>query len=293
MPKSTETNWTTRKLLAWTAEHLARKGVDSPKLAAEMLLAHVLDMPRLNLFMDADRPAAPLERAAYRELVERAVACEPVQYLVGLAHFFSLEFKVDKRVLIPRPSTETLVQHVIEHCRRTPGFADPLIADIGTGSGCIAISLAKNLPGARIMASDICEDALALAKENAAKHKVADRIDFLHGPLYEPFRGHRFNFIVSNPPYIPEDEWAAVEPNVKDHEPTTALRAGVDGLDVLRPLINDAHKHLADPAQLVLEIAASQKDAALTLARDAKGLTSPTVLADLERHPRMLIADHK
>lgn len=293
MPKAADSNWTTRKLLAWTAEHLRRKDVDSPKLAAEMLLAHVLDMPRLNLFMDPDRPAAPLERAAYRELVERAVDHEPVQYLVGTAHFFSLEFTVDPRVLIPRPSTETLVQHVIEHARRTPGFAEPLIADIGTGSGCIAIALAKNLPDARIMASDVSPDALALAKENAAKHKVADRIDFFEGPLYQPFGGHRFSFLVSNPPYIPDDEWADVEPNVKDHEPTGALRAGPDGLDILRPLISDAHKHLADPGQLVFEIAASQKQSVLDLAAEAKGLTAPQVLADLERHPRMLIADRE
>lgn len=293
MPKATDPNWTTRKLLAWTAEHLRRKDVDSPNLAAEMLLAHVLDMPRLNLFMDPDRPAAPLERAAYRELVERAVDNEPVQYLVGSAHFFSLEFTVDSRVLIPRPSTETLVQHVIEHARRTPGFADPLIADIGTGSGCIAISLAKNLPDARVMASDVSSDALALAKENAAAHGVADRIDFFEGPLYEPFGGHQFAFIVSNPPYIPDDEWAAVEPNVKNHEPIGALRAGADGLDCLRPLIADAHHHLAKPGQLILEIAASQKQAVLDLAAEAKHLTAPQVHADLERHPRMLVADRE
>lgn len=284
-------SWSSRRLLAWTTGYLHEKGVDSPRLAAEMLLAHVLETPRLKLYLDPDRPASPLERAAFRELVERAAAHEPVQYLVGHAHFFSLTFEVDRRVLIPRPSTETLVEHVIQHARRTPGYATPYIADIGTGSGAIAVSLAKNLPQARIVATDVSAEALELARKNAAKHGVTDRIEFRLGRTYEPVTGGPYQFIVSNPPYIGDEEWRQVAPNVKNHEPVTALRSGADGLDVLRELIAGAHERLADPGQLVLEIAASQKQAVLDLAAANPKLKNPRVLPDHERLPRMLLAD--
>lgn len=288
----TEKPWTTRRLLDWTAEYLQAKGVDAPRLSAEMLLAHVLQRPRIKLYMELDRPASPLERAAYRDLVERAVRHEPVQYLVGTAPFFSLGFEVDRRVLIPRPSTETLVEHVIQHTRRTPGFAAPLIADIGSGSGAIAVALAKNLPDARVIATDTSAEALDLARKNAERHGVADRVEFRQGPTFEPLTGGPFAFIVSNPPYISDAEWGEVAPNVKDHEPVHALRGGADGLAVLRPLIAGADRYLAKPGQLVLEIAASQKQAVLDLAGQNPRLSNPRVLADHEGLPRMLLADH-
>ena len=286
-----EQTWTTRSLLRWTGQFLESKGVDAPRLAAELLLAHALDLPRIRLYTDLDRPASPPECAAYRELVEKAAAHHPIQYLIGHAHFFSLTFDVDPRVLVPRPSTETLVEHVIWQARHVPGFAQPAIADVGTGSGCIAIALAKNLSDARIAATDPSAEALDAARHNAEQHGVADRIDFLQGPLYEPLRGRHFAFVVSNPPYISDREWEDVPPNVKAHEPPNALRAGPDGLDVLRPLIAGAADRLNAPGQLVLEIAASQKQAVLDLAEQEKGLTHPRILPDLEGHPRMLLAD--
>jgi release factor glutamine methyltransferase len=286
-----EPNWTTRRLLDWTGKYLQAKAVDSPRLAAEMLLAHVLEMPRINLYMDPDRPATPLERAAFRELVEKAAAHAPVQYLVGHAHFYSLSFAVNEHTLIPRPCTETLVEHVITHARRTPGFADCPIADIGTGSGAIAVALAKNLPGSRIVATDISEAALAVAKRNAVMHGVADRIDFRLGPLLEPLGSGRFGYIVSNPPYIPDHEWPDVARNVKDYEPVTALRGGPDGLDVLRPLIAGAPAYLNRPGQIVFEIAAAARQAALDLAAANPNLTNPHILPDHENLPRILLAD--
>ncbi|MBI1369179.1 MAG: peptide chain release factor N(5)-glutamine methyltransferase [Planctomycetes bacterium] len=286
-----EMNWTTRRLLDWTTAYLQKKQVDSPRLCAEMLMAHVLEIPRIHLYMDLDRPASPLERAAFRELVEKAAAQHPVQYLMGYAYFFSMIFEVNEHVLIPRPCTEMLVEHVIQHARHVPGFASPQIADLGTGSGCIAVALAKHLPAARIVAVDTSAAALEVAKRNAAKHGVSDRIDFVEGDLFEALGGRRFSYIVSNPPYISDAEWAEVEANVKDYEPTGALRAGADGLEVLRRLIAAAGGYLAEPGQLVVEIAASQKAAVIALVKGEKGLREPRVMADHEGFDRMLLAD--
>lgn len=292
MPRPPET-WSTRRLLHWTTQYFERRGIDSPRLSAEMLLAHVLGTTRLKLYMDPDRPATELERAAFRELVERAIAHEPVDYLVGQAPFFSMLLKVNPAVLVPRPSTETLVEHVIQHARRTPGFAAPLIADIGTGSGAIAIALAKHIPGARVIATDIAEDSLAVAKENAAALGVADRIDFRQGDLLAPLRGlgERVRYLVSNPPYIPDHEWEAVPPNVKNHEPHRALRGGTDGLDLIRPLIADGPALMDVPGLLLIEIAASQKAAAMDLTRLNPLLRNAQVLPDHEALPRVLVAD--
>jgi release factor glutamine methyltransferase len=289
--------WTTRKLLAWMTSHFEAKGVDSPRVVAEMLLAHVLGCERMRLYMEADRPASPLELSTLRGLVARAAAHEPVQYLVGHAWFFSRRFDVDRSTLIPRPSTETLVEHVLQWLRVTPGHASPLIADIGTGTGCIAISLAVQLPEARIVASDIVPASLDLARRNARTHGVEDRIDFHVGsgfePLRERFAHERFEVIAANPPYISDAEWGDVPPNVKDYEPASALRGGADGLDVVRGLITGAADHLADGGQLVMEIAASQGKSVLALAHEQLGLGEPVVLKDHEGLPRVLVTTRR
>lgn len=290
MPESTS-QWSTRALLAWTTAHFDRKGLDNPRLSAEMLLAHVLGVDRLKLYMDPDRPATEAERAHFRELVERASSHEPVDYLVGEAPFFSMMLKVSPAVLVPRPSTETLVEHIIQHARRTPGFESPLVADIGTGSGAIAIALAKHLAGSKVIATDVSEAALEVARENAARQKVEDRIEFRLGNLLEPLAGERVRYLVSNPPYIPDHEWDAVPPNVKDHEPVGALRAGADGLEYLRPLIQQAREHLETPGQLVLEMAASHSQAVLALANQHPGLQRAEILPDHENLPRVLVAE--
>ena len=283
--------WTTRRLLAWTTEHLTKKGVDSPRLSAEMLLAHVLEVARIKLYTDPDRPASELERAAFRGLVERAANHEPVDYIVGRAPFFSMMLRVDPSVLIPRPSTETIVEHVIQHARRTPGFASPLIADVGTGSGAIAIALAKNIPNSHVIATDVSEAALKLAVENAKEQGVAERIEFREGDLLEPLVGQRVRYLLSNPPYISDAEWEDVLPNVKDYEPVGALRGGPDGLKFIRMILEQAHGYLDSPAQVVVEIAASQKQAVLGIANQAKGLKDAVVLADHESLPRVLVAE--
>jgi release factor glutamine methyltransferase len=241
--------------------------------------------------MDLDRPANDLERATFRALVERAAAHEPVDYLVGKSPFFSMMLHVNPAVLIPRPSTETLIEHVIQHARRTPGFHAPLIADVGTGSGAIAIALARHIPHSRVIATDISEPALETARLNAKEQGVAERIEFRRGDLLEPIAHERLHYLVSNPPYISDAEWRDVERNVKDYEPQTALRGGMDGLQYLRILIEKSRPLLQTPGQLVLEGAASQKQALLKLADDAGCWANAHVLADHEHLPRVLVCD--
>jgi release factor glutamine methyltransferase len=283
--------WTTLRLLNWTTEHFTKKGIDSPRVSAEMLLSHVLECSRIKLYTEPERPTSELERSAYRDLVERAARHEPVDYLTGRTPFFSMMLKVTPAVLIPRPSTETIVEHVLQHARRTPGFAAPAIADICTGSGAIAVALAKHLPKARVIATDISPEALEIARFNAKEQKVEDRIEFRLGDFLQPIQGQRFEYLISNPPYISDSEWEQVEPNVKNYEPTIALRGGPDGLKFIRPLIAQAHLYLEHPGQLLIETAASHKAKVLELARQNPMLLNPTVLADHEGLPRVLVAD--
>lgn len=281
-----------------------KKGLDSPRLMAEMLMSHVIGCERLRLYMDPDRPATPLERQSLRDLVGRALKHEPVQYLVGEAWFFGLQFHVDKRVLIPRPATETVVQEVLQHHRSRHGASGTagegvLFADICTGSGCIAITLLKNLPGARGVATDICAEALAVAQRNTARHGVADRLDLLHGDLLAPLAEHAvargegsLDYLVSNPPYIPDDEWPdKVGINVREHEPHKALRGGPDGLDFVKRLLADGPRLLKPSGLILIEVADSRAAQAADLARAAPGLQNVRILNDVEGLPRVVVAE--
>ncbi|MBL9032970.1 MAG: peptide chain release factor N(5)-glutamine methyltransferase [Phycisphaerae bacterium] len=283
-------------------ESFQRKGLESPRLMAELLVAHVIGCERLRLYMDADRPASELERATLRDLVARALRHEPVQYLVREAWFFGLPFHVDPRVLVPRPSTETIVQAVLQHARVEPGGggrtgAGVLFADLCTGSGCVAVALLKNLPEARGVGTDISPEALEVAAANARRHGVADRIDLVRGDLLEPLAAHpaarahgSLAYLVANPPYIPDHEWDEVPPNVKEHEPTIALRGGADGLALVRPVIEGAGVYLRPRGLLLVEIAESTAEAALALARARPELTGAEVLPDFEGRPRVVRA---
>lgn len=310
--RQSQQTWTTRKLLAWMKDAFTKAGIDSPQLCAEMLVAHVLGCERLKLYTDPDRPASPLERQSLRDLTARALKDEPVQYLVGEAWFFSLPFHVDKRVLIPRPATGTIVEHVLQHARATPGFGgEPdgrfgegvVIADIGVGSGCVAVALAKNMPGAHVVATDISSGALEVAAKNAQRHRVADRVDLLEGDLLGPLASHpvakgkgSLHYLVSNPPYIPDDEWDSLDPatgvqaNVKGYEPAIALRGGSDGLDLIRPLLADGPGYLRPGGLLLVEVAASRADQARSLAEANPSLEAVRVLKDLEGLARTVVA---
>lgn len=286
--------WTTRRLLKWMTEHFASKSIDSARVVAEMLLAYVLDCERMRLYMEADRPASPPELILLRELAARAARHEPVQYLVGHAWFFGRQFQVNRTTLIPRPCTETLVEHVLQWHRLNPGHIAPLIADIGTGTGCIGVSLAAQIADARVVATDMVPEALELALANAQRHKVSDRMEFRLGPGLQPLReggvtGERYDVICSNPPYIPDHEWNAVAANVREYEPASALRGGVDGLDMIEPIIIHAGELLVPDGLLALEIADCQRDAILELAK-AAGWREAAVLKDHEGLWRVLIA---
>lgn len=301
-PTTSET-WTTRRLLTWMGQAFTAKGLDSPRLMAEMLVAHVLGCERLKLYMDADRPASPLERETLRDLVARALKHEPVQYLVGEAWFFGLAFQVDSRVLIPRPATETIVQEVLQHYRARHGSAGQrgdgvMIADVCAGSGCIAVALLKNLPEARAVATDVSTGAIEVARKNAVRHGVLDRVEFLEGDMLAPLLANpttgaveSLEYLVSNPPYIPDDEWPdKVGINVREHEPHVALRGGVDGLDFVRRLLVDGPALVKHGGLVLIEVADSRAKEAAELARGA-GLKNVRVVRDHEGLDRVVMGE--
>ncbi len=291
--QNVDQTWTTRRLIAWMTGHFEKHQIESPRVVAEMLLAHVIGCQRMRLYMEVDRPATPLEKETLRDLVARAASHEPVQYLVGQTSFFGRMFAVRPGVFIPRPCTETLVEQIVHWQRASPGHGAALLADIGVGSGAIAVSLACQFPRARVIATDISVEALELAEENARRHDVADRVEFHQGAALEPISTMHgaFDAICSNPPYIPDGEWDDVAPNVRGREPTEALRGGIDGLNVVRPIIAGAGELLRPGGRLAIEIASVQREAVIDLINADPLLVEPTVLEDHEGLWRVLLAE--
>lgn len=253
-PGLTET-WTVLKVLQWTAGYLKEKGVDGARLDAELLLAEVLQLDRVGLYVNYDRPLEETELAAYRKLVGRRARREPVAYILGRSEFWSLPLAVRPEVLIPRPDTEVLVEEALQ---RAAG--EGRILDVGTGSGAIAIALAHELPEAQVVAIDLSDDALAVAKENARSNSVAERIFFQQGDLRNLPSGP-FELIVSNPPYIPQGDLASLQPDVRDYEPHLALVGGSDGLDCYRILASQSRQCLTAGGWMLLEVGLGQAEA--------------------------------
>jgi len=248
--------WTVRRVIEWTTSHLKKHGSESPRLDAEILLAHARGCPRIELYTGFDSLLTDEERSIMRELVRRRAQAEPVAYLVGHREFFSLDFRVTPDVLIPRPDTETLVVELLEIIR---GLDQPRVLDVGTGSGCISIAAAVNCPKARFTAVDLIPAALKIAEENARRHLAADRIRFLEGDLFAPLDADdSFDVIASNPPYIREDELSGLQEDVRRHEPRAALVGGDDGLAVLRRLVSEAPGRLVPGGHLLTEISPEQ-----------------------------------
>jgi release factor glutamine methyltransferase len=259
--------WTISRLLTWTRDYFGRSGIESPRLCAEILLAHALQCQRIQLYTRYEQVPGDDVRARFRALVKRAAAGYPIAYLAGTKEFFSLTFEVGPDVLIPRPETEILVERTIDLVRKSPGEPHSIL-DLGTGSGCIAVSLAKHLPEARVYASDVSTAALQVARANAGRHAVAQRIEFRCGSLFEPWESSpgppAFDVVVCNPPYIATGT-ASVDANVRDFEPQVALFAGPDGLDVIRALLAGVPRWLTIGGHLLLEVAFDQAPAVRSL----------------------------
>jgi release factor glutamine methyltransferase len=248
--------WTVLELLRWTTDHFAERGIESPRLDAECLLAHALGSDRLRLYVDYEKPVEADERAAFRALVRRRAGERiPVAQLLGQKEFWSLRLRVTPDVLVPRPETETLVAAALEAF--PDADAELTILDVGTGSGAVALALASERPKARVTASDLSDAALAVAGHNAEQLGLADRVRFAAGDVYAPVAGERFDLVVSNPPYLAESEAADLAPEL-EHEPAGALFADEDGLDVLLKLVAGAAEHLNPGGLLALEIAPGQ-----------------------------------
>lgn len=284
--------WTIQKLLAWITEYFTTKHVDSPRLSAELLLSHVLSMKRIELYAQFNTPVSAQSLAVLRELVKRAGEHEPVAYLTGKTEFYSLELEVSADCMIPRPETELLVQRAIEFLRTREGIQH--VCDLCTGSGCIAIAIAKNFTGARIIATDICDKALAVSARNVDKHQLNERIKLLCGDLFEPVISQldveKFDLIVSNPPYVTAAEYEELERNVKDYEPKTALLAGDDGMDVYRRIIDKADQFLKSGAALMLEIGYAQGPAVSDLLEKTGVFTEIKIEKDFSNNDRIVSA---
>jgi release factor glutamine methyltransferase len=285
---STDLPWTVGRLLDWTSSYLGQKGVESARLDAEVLLAHALSWKRIDLYTRYEEVPDEAQRQAFRELIRRRMEGCPVAYLVGRKEFFSLTLEVGPDVLIPRPDSECVVDECLRLART---LERPRILDIGTGSGNLAIALAVRHKTAEVTAVDVSDPALAVARRNAEKHGVAGRIRFLHGDLFGPLEaGELFDFIVSNPPYIPKGDIAGLERGVRDFEPHLALDGGADGFAVFDRLIAEASRWLKPGGYLLIEIGSPQEQRARARIESTPGYQLGPTLLDGSRHPRVLCA---
>ena len=284
--------WTIQKLLTWVTEYLTDRQVDSPRLSAELLLSHVMQMTRIELYTQFDRPVAKAELDSLRDLVKRAGQREPVPYLTGKTEFYSLELKVTGDCMIPRPETELLVQRAIEFLRTRRGIQ--FVCDLCTGSGCIAVAIAANFSNARLIATDVSAAALAVAAGNVEKHRLTERVTLLCGDLFEPIIPHvdvdRFDLIVCNPPYVSASEYERLDKNVKDYEPKLALFAGDDGLDVYRRICGQAARFLKPGAALMLEIGCAQGPAVRELLEQTGAFGDIRIEKDVHSNDRIVTA---
>jgi len=285
---------------------MAKKGVESPRLQTELLLAHLLKLPRMKLYLNFERTLTPTEVDALREMVKRRGQHEPLQHIVGSTSFCGLEIAVNPHALAPRPETELLAElgwkfltgegrHPADPnlgtATRRPSQVDvPTALDFGTGSGCIAIALAVKCPNAKIVATDTSVDALALAGQNAVRHNVIERIQFQQSDGFAALSGDaRFNLIISNPPYIPSAEIATLQPEVRDFDPRVALDGGTDGLDFYRLIAAHAAAFLKSDGKIMLEFGDGQAQAVRKIFGNEKWIVE-AVREDYSQHERFLIA---
>jgi release factor glutamine methyltransferase len=284
--------WTIQKLLNWINEYLTSKDIDSPRLSAELLLSDVLNLKRIELYTNFDKPVTQQQLDRLHGLVKRAGQHEPIDYLLGKTEFYSLQLKVSPDCMIPRPETELLVDKAIEFLRGRKG--GQLVCDLCTGCGCIAVAIAKNFADADIIVTDISEAALNIAAENLAFHNLKGRVQLLCGDLFDPIEANlstsKFDLIVCNPPYVSAAEYEKLGRNVRDYEPRLALFAGDDGLDVCRRIVEKIEAFLKPEAALIMEIGYTQAATVRELIRQAVIFTEIEIEKDLNNLDRIAIA---
>lgn len=280
--------WTIGKLLEWTKDYLSKHGSDSARLDAEVLLAHARNCQRIELYTAFDEVASQPVRDRFRSLVKLRSEGTPVAYLVESREFYSLPFYVNPSVLIPRPETEFLVIRLLD-LAKLQDKEEFCILDVGTGSGIIAICAAIYLPKSKVVAIDISEDALAVAKKNAETHNVADRIEFRQGDLLDGLSSdEQFDFIASNPPYVSDSEYEELDTQVKDHEPRQALISGPQGTDHIDRLVPQAAKHLIPGGSLIMEISPMIRDSVTAIIDNSDSFSPLNVTNDLAKLARIV-----
>lgn len=280
--------WTIGRVAKWAADDFRARGIENPRLEADLLLAFALAVDRLRIIIEQDRELSPAELARFRDLIKRRRAGEPVAYLRGEREFFGHRFRVDRRVLVPRPDTEVLVEEGMERTRDV-ALAGRVL-DLCTGSGCVAVSIALARRSARVDAVDASEDALGVARENALR-LGAYNVRFLAGDLFAPVSKERgaYHLITANPPYIPDDDVERLSPDIRDFEPRLALAGGPDGLSLVRRIIESARAYLRPLGVLAIEIGAEQSPAVRALFEQA-GFVDCRVRKDYGGHDRVLSA---
>ena len=272
-----------------SADFLAKKGVEPPRLQAELLLAHVLKMPRMKLYLNFDRALTTAETDSLRELIKRRAVREPLQHIIGSTSFCGYEIAVTRQALVPRPETEMLAELGWQFLSANHG--QPVTAlDFGTGTGCIAIALAAHCPEARIIALDLSPDALALARQNVELNRLTERVQFVHGDGFAPLPPEtQFDLIVSNPPYIASAEIETLEPEVRDFDPRLALDGGADGLSFYRRLAREARPFLKPAGKIMLEFGDGQGGDIQNIFEGEKWIVEE-IKSDYSQRPRILVA---
>ena len=288
---------TVLELLNWSTDPLEDHRIENPRLNAELLLACCLNVSREGLYIHLNDQIKEKEQETFERLIKRRIAGEPLQYILGHQEFWSIDFKVDPHVLIPRPETELLVEQARFILSEMPLERAPSVLEIGTGSGAVAISLAKEVRDIFLVATDISREALLVAKENAKSAGLLDQIEFVIGNLFDPFRlfkeGELFDLILSNPPYVDHSEIQRLPREVRDYEPVIALDGGKDGLEICRSIIAQARFYLKKGGWLLLEMGQSQGEKVLEQIERNGFFLKPQLLPDLSGIGRMVSAQKK
>ncbi len=285
------------EILNWATHYLNNRHIDNPRLNAELLMAYVLKGSRESLYTQLKEPLGEAEKETFERLVQRRISGEPIQYILGRQEFWSIDFKVDRRCFIPRPETEILVEETLSILSRDLSSEIPRVLEIGTGSGAIAIALAKEAKEVIVVATDLSIEALLLAKENATSLGLLSKIGFVHANLFDPFSPLRgrgfFSIILSNPPYIARPEMEGLCKEVKDFEPILALDGGEDGLDFYRKIISQASNYIRPHGWLLLEVGSTQAEKVSKMIEEEGHFKKAQYVKDLSGIKRVVKAQRK